>query len=339
MNSNEIVNLIKSTPELRKEIASQLAEDILNEISDRIREEIERYAESDPALTRRGLLKAIGGVALLAGGIGIARGRMVIEDHQITVPDLNKEAVIVPKGARDGQIIVRQGNAWMLADPSLDKWAGQELTPRDVTRDFEKLTEATLDYFKAFRVFTPNFFKPKRQFNLYVEVPSDGIETEIVVMSGTGTSNDRVHYVKPGEIVWIESAGIKVEFSSTPNVTWNANKFIRLQRKHYTYDGEEVIDEEKYGGKSTDIENWRHLITLSETTHYVDNFKKDAKGHLKCDLISQANYHYWCKHEKGDEYIKLVVDAECFTYDSDVVAVYMKGMVFSVADILATLSE
>ena len=335
----DIINLVKNNPELRRELASYLADDILNEISEHIRKEIEEYASRDPAVTRRAALKAVLGAILLAGGVGSASALTNITDRRITID--GKEAVLVPSGASDGQIIVRQGNQWQIADPSVDKWAGEQLTPRDVTKDLKRLTEATLSSLKAFRVFTPENFKPVRTFNLYRKISSNSTDDEeIGVVSGSGSSSETVEYIRQGEIVWIESMGLKAEFSATPDVTWNPNKYITLKRRHYPYGSDTPIEsEETYGGKASDIENWRHVVSLSEVVHYVDSFKKDAKAHLKCDFVALTNNHYWFVNEHGDEYIKLVADAGCFTYTDDVVAIYMKGMVFSVSDVLAEPTE
>lgn len=333
---NELLNLLRTDPEVRKEVASYLANDIIDELSEYIRKEIENYANTDPVITRRNTLKAILAMLLITGGISKSSALTDITDRRITID--GKEMVFVSPGATDGQIIVRQGNNWQVADPSVDKWAGTSLTPRDITLDLKRLTDTTLSYFQAFRVFTPNFFKPLRTFNLYLELTSDSIDDEVIqVVSGTGTSDETTEYIDQGEIAWVESAGLEVEFSSTPDITWNANKYVRLQRKHYPYGTTTpTLDEEKYGGKSSNVQNWRHVMTLSDFFHYIDSNRITAKSHLRHDFIAPMNNHYWFRNEQGDEYIKIVADAGCFTYTNDVPVLYMKGMVFSVDDILAT---
>ncbi len=336
MTPEQLIQLLESNPELRKKVASYLLNDMLDELTALIRREIESYAEKDPTITRRTTLKILGSSLLLAGAISPVLARTVITDRNITID--GKEVVLVPPNAQDGQLIVRSGNEWIMADPSVDKWAGQQLTPRDITQDIQRLSESTLAYFKAFRVFTPNFFKPLRTFNLYVEIPSDSAsEVSLEVKSGSGSSSSTVEYVEEGEIAWVESAGLAVEFSTSPDITWNSGKYIYLSRKHHPYGStQSITSTELYGGQSDALDNWRLVLALSESVRYIESNKITSKSHAHYDFIAQNNYHYWFRNEQGDEYIKLSADAGCFTYTSDKAILYMKGMVFSVEDILAT---
>ena len=309
-------------------ITEEDVDEIVKALSELVKEDVGKFID------RRSFLA---GALLMAIslGPGAALARTVVTDKYITIDE--REVLTVPKDAKDGQIIVKQGDGWVTADPSVDKWAGQQLTPRDITLDIKRLTEATLSYFKSFRVFTPNFFKPLRTFNLYAEVPSDsGSEISVEVRSGDGVSDETVEYIAEGEMVWIESAGLIVEFSSTPDITWNSGKYIRLSRKHYPHGSNNpVTNTELYGGKSDSLDNWRHILALSESIHYIENNRMTSKSHTRYDFIAQNNYHYWFVNEHGDEYIKLSADAGCFTWSNDKPILYMKGMVFSVEDVLS----
>jgi len=324
------LEVLLNNPETRKRLVEALSDEILNRLSERIENEVKKYAE-EIKISRRDLLKIFGAGGLLYLLSGRADAATIADDYIL----IGEERITLSP-AQDGQLLVREGGVWKPADPSIDKWGGTELTPRDVTKDLKRLTEASLYNLKSFRVFTPAFFKPLRTFNLYRKISSDsGDVEEIGVVSGSGNSSETVEYVRQSEIVWIESMGLEAEFSATPDVTWNQNKCVRLKRRYYPYGSNTPIeDEEAYGGKASDVENWRHLVALSETLHYVDSFKKDSKSHMKCDLVALTNNHYWFVNEHNDEYIKLSADAGCFTYTDDAVALYMKGMVFSVDDIL-----
>jgi len=194
-----------------------------------------------------------------------------------------------------------------------------------------------LAYFKAVRAFTPEFFKPIRSFTLYKELTSNALsEEEVSVLAGTGTSTDEVHYVGDDEIAWLHAAGVVSVVGSTPDLTWNANKTVKLVFKTYVYeDSTPSTMTITTGGKSSSDKNWLHLSALSESLAYQSSaWWKTGYTFTRFDLISVGDNHVWFRNEHGDEYVKLTADAGCFTYSNDMVALYMLGYIFSVDDIL-----
>mgnify|MGYP000111887286 CR=1 FL=1 len=192
--------------------------------------------------------------------------------------------------------------------------------------------------FKFLKVWSPEIIRPIGEINLYAEIPSNSAtDTVLQVLSGTGTDTLTTKYIPEHKIAWIESMGLKTEFSDPPDIAWvtTSGKYIRIQRKHYNRSNQAVEAEAKWGGSTSDeMENWRQIAALSEEARYYTGFKKDAKDHLKADLVAIYNLHYWFPNLNGDEYIKLVADAGIFTYTNDVPALYIHGLVFDYDDIL-----
>ena len=190
--------------------------------------------------------------------------------------------------------------------------------------------------FLALRNLDLTWAKPKKEVNLFTVVPSDSTEdTVLQVVSGSGSDSLTTVHVASGDFVMIESMGLEVEFSSTPNITWNAGKYIRIQRKHLIKDGSEVSYEIKFGGLSDSVDNWRLITSLSESMHYMTNNKPTGKDHARYDLVAAGNHHYWFINENENEYIKLVADAGIFTWSSDKPIIFMKGYVFDYDEIFS----
>ncbi|MHC1602486.1 MAG: hypothetical protein ACXQS4_04585, partial [Methermicoccaceae archaeon] len=173
-----------------------------------------------------------------------------------------------------------------------------------------------LAYFKAVRAFTPEFFKPLRSFSLYKELTSNAPSEEWVgVVAGSGTNTDEVHYIDTDEIAWMYAAGVASVVGSTPDLTWNANKHVRLEFRTYTYGEDDASTmTTTIGGKASSDKNWLHMSALSESIVYQDSAWWRTGGTFsKHDLVSIGDWHMWFRNEHGDEYIKLIADAGCFT--------------------------
>lgn len=192
--------------------------------------------------------------------------------------------------------------------------------------------------FKFLKTWSPEIIRPIDEINLYAEIPSGSAsDTVLQILSGSGADTLTTKYIPHHKIAWVESMGLLTEFSDPPDITWvtASAKYIRMQRKHYDRAGNPVVAEAKWGGNTTDeMVNWRQIAALSEAAHYFTGFKKDAKDHLKADLVSTFNLHYWFPNLKGDEYIKLVADAGIFTYTNDIPAIYIHGLVLDYDDML-----
>lgn len=184
--------------------------------------------------------------------------------------------------------------------------------------------------FRMLKMWTPQFIRPKRDLRLYVEIPSDSAsDTEIIVQSGSGTDTLTTAYIAENEIAWVESMGLEVEMSSSPDVSWNANKSISYEIKYYDDIREEYITASfSVGGSASEDTNWRMIHALSETQHHVAGFKKNAKDVYRYDFVALDNFHYWFVNIIGDEYVKVVADAGIFTYTSDVPILFLQGVVF-----------
>jgi len=326
---DENVYVLLQNPETKRILVDALSEEILDRLSERIEEEVRKYAD-EIRVSRRDLLKVFGAGGLLFLLSGKA-GASTIADDYIKIGD--EKIVLSP--AQDGQLIVRDGGVWKPADPSIDKWGGTQLTPRDITLDLKRLTENTFGDLKAFKVISPFHLPIKRRFFLYSVIPSDsGSPVTLSAQSGSGSNSSTVHYIQENEICWITSAGLVTEYSSTPDITWNTGKYLRFKHKITHLNGSQSTGELVVGG-STDIDNWRRIHAASEQSIYIERFAKNSKAYSKYDFATRFASHYWFLNKQGDEYFKITADDGIFTYTSDVPTIYMTGLVFDASDILA----
>ncbi|MHA1506340.1 MAG: hypothetical protein ACTSR0_04025 [Candidatus Asgardarchaeia archaeon] len=212
--------------------------------------------------------------------------------------------------------------------------------------DYDKLKEKfeevmdyrTSDLLKSVRVWDVKSHPAIDEINLYAFITSDSTEdTVLQVVSGSGTNTDTTYYLGSNKMAWIESCGLEVEFSASPDITWNNGKYIRLQFKRTQFGSSGSNSyEARFGGLNDSADNFRQLTALSESVHYMTSNKIiGGKDHARYDLIAMGNLRYWFVNSNGDEYIKLVADAGIFTWSSDKPMLFMKGYVFDLDEILA----
>ena len=183
--------------------------------------------------------------------------------------------------------------------------------------------------FRMVKTWDPTLIRPKRDLRLFAQVPSDApTDTVLQIVSGEGTDTLTTAYIAEREVAWVESMGILVTLSSTPNVSWNAGKKVWYEVKYYSDpDGDTVTVYSYVGGASSSVENWYRIVSLSESINYDKTFKVSQKDIYKFDFVALSNFHYWTVNLTGDEYVKLVAEAGAFTYSSDAVYLYLQGLV------------